>query len=142
MLHPHPQQFKALGNKVTEGELEAIDLIDVAPSTSHVVFFSDEVTTLCPVTGAPDWYTVTIDLWVKRYSIESKSLKLFFQSFRNTGLFSEAFASQICDAVVKCTFPKICQVTVVQKARGGITISAVANYAEVLGESAVRSVYG
>jgi 7-cyano-7-deazaguanine reductase len=139
-----PQQFKALGNKVTEGDLEVVSLtshyldertakywggINTSPiTTSAVKFVCDEVTALCPVTGQPDQYTVTIELGVNGFSLESKSLKLYLQKYRNEGIFCEDFAAKICFDVVRYSAPRYCYVTIEQKPRGGIAIRATSTY--------------
>lgn len=113
-------EFKALGQRVTESQgLEPIHL----PTVSTVTFTSDEVTAMCPVTGQPDWYQVNITLHGTD-SIESKSLKLYLQSFRNTGIFAEHLAALILEDVRECCHPELATVRVIQKARGGITLTA------------------
>jgi 7-cyano-7-deazaguanine reductase len=96
------------------------------PGVSHVELTSDELTAICPVTGQPDLYVATIEFWPGPLCIESKSLKLYLSSFRNEGAFAEALA--VCirdDAVGALQLPadKV-RVTLRQKARGGITITA------------------
>ncbi|MCC6174191.1 MAG: preQ(1) synthase [Chloroflexi bacterium] len=86
----------------------------------------DEVTALCPVTGQPDWYTVTIRYVPRERCIESKSLKLYFQTYRNAGVFCEALAAQIADEVLRVVEPASVEVSVHQKPRGGISIDATA----------------
>lgn len=127
-----PKQFKALGHtvKVAPGETPELEPVTLAhPALNQdVQFVSDEVTAICPVTGQPDWYTITISIYTNKHSIESKSLKLYLQSFHDKGNFAEDFATIILSAVVKCTNPRGCRVTVVQKSRGGITLTATAGY--------------
>lgn len=111
--------MKYLGNKQS---FEGLEIIDV--NCGEVVLTSDEVTALCPVTGQPDQYIVSITMTGGK-SIESKSLKLYFQTFRNSGIFCENFAGKIksdIKALVNCEV----SVTVTQKSRGGISIKAVA----------------
>ena len=116
-----PRPFKALGQKVTQQiELEPIPL----PEAIDVQFVSDEVTAVCPVTGQPDWYKVTINLGETATSIESKSLKLFLQSFRETGIFAEILAVYIRHAVLETVGNVAMSVIVEQKSRGGITLRA------------------
>jgi 7-cyano-7-deazaguanine reductase len=91
---------------------------------AEVTLTSDEVTALCPITGQPDFYTIAITLR-SGYSIESKSLKLYFQTLRDKGIFCEDLAGQIKKDVLALVDCEV-SVTVVQKARGGITIKAVA----------------
>lgn len=94
---------------------------------AHVSLRSDEVTAMCPVTGQPDWYTVTIDHGVGPGArcVESKSLKLYLQSFREDGMFCEAFAARIAQDLADATRAHT-NVTVEQKSRGGVVITATA----------------
>ncbi len=96
------------------------------PGVSHVELTSDELTAICPVTGQPDLYVATIDFWPGPLCIESKSLKLYLSSFRNEGAFAEALAVKIRDdaaEALQLAADKV-RVTLRQKARGGITITA------------------
>jgi 7-cyano-7-deazaguanine reductase len=96
------------------------------PGVSHVEMTSDELTAVCPVTGQPDLYVATIEYWPGPLCIESKSLKLYLSGYRNEGAFCEALAVRIRDDVAKATQlePDKVRVTLRQKARGGITITA------------------
>ena len=96
------------------------------PGVSHVEMTSDELTAVCPVTGQPDMYVATIEYWPGPLCIESKSLKLYLTTFRDEGHFAEALAVRIRDDVAdKLELPadKV-RVTLRQKSRGGITITA------------------
>jgi 7-cyano-7-deazaguanine reductase len=96
------------------------------PGVSHVELTSDELTAVCPVTGQPDLYVATIEYWPGPLCIESKSLKLYLNSFRDQGHFAEALAVKIRDdAAEALQLPgdKV-RVTLRQKSRGGITITA------------------
>jgi 7-cyano-7-deazaguanine reductase len=96
------------------------------PGVSHVEMTSDELTAVCPVTGQPDLYLATIEYWPGPLCIESKSLKLYLSRYRNEGAFCEALAVRIRDDVAAATQlePDKVRVTLRQKARGGITITA------------------
>lgn len=98
------------------------------PGVSQVELESDELTAVCPITGQPDMYLATIDYSPKALCLESKSLKLYLMRFRNEGVFCEALAVQIRDDVAAALELAASDVTVtlVQKARGGITITATA----------------
>ena len=87
---------------------------------------SDEVTAVCPITGQPDMYTVTIAYDAGALCLESKSVKLYFMQFRQHGHFCEALAVLIRDdAAAALQVPRErVQVTLRQKPRGGITIVA------------------
>ena len=98
------------------------------PGVSHVELTSDELTAVCPITGQPDMYVATIEFWPGPLCIESKSLKLYLSSFRNEGAFCEALAVRIRDdaaGALQLPADKV-RVTLRQKARGGITITATA----------------
>ncbi len=88
---------------------------------------SDELTAICPVTGQPDLYVATIEFWPQAVCLESKSLKLYLNRYRNEGHFCEALAVNLRDdvaAVLGLPSDKV-RVTLKQKARGGITITAI-----------------
>jgi 7-cyano-7-deazaguanine reductase len=98
------------------------------PGVSFVEMTSDELTAVCPVTAQPDLYVATIEYWPQALCLESKSLKLYLSSFRNEGAFCEALAVRIRDdvaAALELPNDKV-RVTLEQKARGGITITATA----------------
>ena len=96
------------------------------PGVAHVDMTSDELAAICPVTGQPDVYLATIEYAPQALCLESKSLKLYLNSFRNEGAFCEALAVRIRDDVaVALELPHdAVHVTLKQKARGGITITA------------------
>ena len=98
------------------------------PGVSRVELTSDELVAVCPVTGQPDLYLASIDYSPTDSCLESKSLKLYLNSFRNEGRFCEALAVKIRDDVADALGlgPDDVTVTLEQKARGGITITAVA----------------
>ena len=61
---------------------------------------------MCPVTGQPDFATITIAYVPDRACVEMKSLKLYFLSFRNKGIFYEAVTNQILDDLVAALKPR------------------------------------
>ena len=96
------------------------------PGVASVELVSDELTALCPITGQPDLYRLTIGYRPDGLCLESKSLKLYLSRFRNEGAFCEALAVRIRDEVASALSlePDRVSVLLEQKARGGITISA------------------
>ena len=117
-------EFVALGSPEGYAGLETFS----NPGVSHVDLTSDELTAMCPVTGQPDMYIAQIEYWPGKLCLESKSLKLYLMSFRNEGVFAEALAVKIRDdvaAALELPAEKV-RVTLEQKSRGGITITAVA----------------
>jgi 7-cyano-7-deazaguanine reductase len=98
------------------------------PGVSHVDMTSDELTAVCPVTGQPDLYAATIEYWPQQLCLESKSLKLYLGRYRDEGHFCEALAVKIRNDVAEALdipSEKV-RVTLEQKARGGITVTATA----------------
>jgi 7-cyano-7-deazaguanine reductase len=118
-------RFEALGNK-TSTPTRRLEVFPAPPHVTKVVLESDEVTSLCPVTGQPDWETVRIEFEPDAYCIESKSLKLYLWSFREEGAFCENLAARIALDVYEACKPHRVSVVVTQKPRGGIVISATA----------------
>jgi 7-cyano-7-deazaguanine reductase len=117
-----PAGFVALGHAGSEhyAGLETFP----NPGVSRVEMTSDELAAICPVTGQPDLYVAVIEYVPGALCIESKSLKLYLAHFRNEGAFCEALTVTIRDDVADALeLPKDrVQVTLTQKARGGITI--------------------
>jgi 7-cyano-7-deazaguanine reductase len=80
-----------------------------------------EFTSLCPVTGQPDFGTITFQYTPSELCVELKSLKLYLQRFRNEGIFYEAVTNRLLDDFVAACQPVRCKVTGAFTARGGIT---------------------
>ena len=87
-----------------------------------VRFTCPEFTSLCPVTGQPDFAHIVIDFVPDELLVESKSLKLFLQSFRNHGDFHEACTVGIGDRLITAIRPKWLRVCGYWYPRGGIPI--------------------
>lgn len=94
-----------------------------APSVDQVTMEFDQLEALCPETGGPDIYTVSITYQPDKKCIESKSLKFYFEGFRNRGMFAEALTEQIANEIDEAIDPKKLAVTLIQKARGSVTIT-------------------
>ncbi len=93
-----------------------------------VTFTCPEFTSLCPMTGQPDFATITIQYVPDRRMVESKSLKLYLFSFRNHGDFHEDCVNVILNDLVALMAPKYIEVWGRFNARGGITIDPYANF--------------
>ena len=85
-----------------------------------------EFTSMCPVTGQPDFSSVEIVYEPAERCIESKSLKLYLWSFRDQQLFAEGMAAAIAAEVHRAAAPASVRVTVTQHVRGGIVTEATA----------------
>ena len=84
-----------------------------------VRFTCPEFTTLCPVTGQPDFATITVAYTPDEKCVEMKSLKLYYLAFRDKGIFYEAVANTILDDLVAALDPKRMTVIADFNARGG-----------------------
>ena len=93
-----------------------------------VTFDTREVTSLCPITGQPDFYSITITYIPEQHCLESKSLKLYLFSFRQSEMFAEAMANRILDDLVKACSPRWMQVESVMNPRGGIGLTVLVEY--------------
>jgi 7-cyano-7-deazaguanine reductase len=80
-----------------------------------------EFTSVCPLTGQPDFGTITFTYTPDKLCVELKSLKLYLQSFRNQGIFYEAVTNRLLDDFVRACSPRRCKVVGSFTPRGGIT---------------------
>lgn len=85
-----------------------------------------EFTSMCPVTGHPDFGEILIELVADEVLVELKSLKLWLFSFRQRGIYYEAATNEIADTIFEYLQPRFLRVTSHFKGRGGIQSSAVA----------------
>jgi 7-cyano-7-deazaguanine reductase len=95
-----------------------------------VTFDCPEFTSLCPMTGQPDFATLTIRYIPSEQMVESKSLKLYLFSFRNHGDFHEDCVNMILNDLVNLMHPKYIEVQGTFNPRGGISIIPFANYGQ------------
>ncbi|GEM_PF-393176 len=120
-----PPEPRYLG-KPTAGPTRALDTFPAPRHVTRVTFTSDELTTFCPITGQPDFNTITIEYGPDQRCIESKSLKLYLWSYRDERAFCEALAAQIATDIYRVTQAHWVRVTIRQHVRGGIVTEAVA----------------
>lgn len=99
------------------------------PGNDYFVKFNcPEFTSLCPITGQPDFATIYISYVPDVRMVESKSLKLYLFSFRNHGDFHEDCVNKIMKDLIRLMDPKYIEVTGIFTPRGGISIYPYANY--------------
>jgi 7-cyano-7-deazaguanine reductase len=106
-----------------------IDHVECFPAPEHVTivrFTTDEVASLCPVTGQPDLSHVEIEYTPAELCVESKSLKLYLWSFRDRPVFAEALAAEIAAEIMGTARPASVSVRLRQRPRGGVELEAVA----------------
>ena len=92
------------------------------------LFNCPEFTSLCPITGQPDFAEIKIQYVPDVRMVESKSLKLYLFSFRNHGDFHEDCVNIIMKDLIRLMDPKYIEVTGIFTPRGGISIYPYANY--------------
>ena len=111
----------ALPESPEKAELERVP--NPQKDTPYLVrFTAPEFTSLCPITGAPDFAYIMIDYVPKEWLIESKSLKLFLGSFRNHGAFHEDCTISIANRIVELLDPAWLRIGGYWYPRGGIPI--------------------
>jgi 7-cyano-7-deazaguanine reductase len=108
-------------------QLEAFENI-YADRKYEITFDCPEFTSLCPVTGQPDFGKITIRYIPDKLCVESKSLKLFMFSFRNHNTFHEEAVNIILDRIVETCSPHFAEVIGEFRPRGGIAITVKAVY--------------
>lgn len=93
-----------------------------SPTKSPFVIehISEDFTSVCPKTGHPDFGRIIVRYCPDKLCVELKSLKLYFQSFRNEGIYYEAVTNRICDDLSAAMRPRWMQIISEWKGRGGI----------------------
>lgn len=92
-----------------------------APERDYVIeHVNEEFTSLCPVTGHPDFGTIALRYCPDRLCVELKSLKLYYQSYRDEGIFYEAVTNRISQDLVELMKPRWLVVESDWRGRGGI----------------------
>src|SRR5574344_498363 len=125
--------LKVLGTKTTYKMDYAPEILETFVNKHQgndywVRFICPEFTSLCPITGQPDFAEIGISYIPDVKMVESKSLKLYLFSFRNHGDFHEDCVNIIMKDLIKLMDPKYIEVTGIFTPRGGISIFPYANY--------------
>ncbi len=102
-------------------------------------FDCPEFTSMCPVTGQPDFAEITIEYVPDKLCIETKSLKFYLASFRQTRSFNEEIVNRILDDIVKACAPRRALVHGEFAARGGISVTVDAAYPDEIVKALPRS---
>jgi 7-cyano-7-deazaguanine reductase len=118
-------ELTILGSTVRQ-PVDHVECFPTPPGCTMVRLRTDEVASLCPVTGQPDLSRVVIEYEPGEHCVESKSLKLYLWSFRDRAVFAEALAAEIAGEVLATARPRWVRVTLTQQPRGGIELEAVA----------------
>ena len=121
------EKVTQLGRKAELPESPAMAVLEFVPNphpgTVYLVrFAAPEFTSLCPITGQPDFAHLVIDYVPKERLVESKSLKLFLGSFRNHGAFHEDCTVYVAERLIKAMKPRWLRIGGYWYPRGGIPI--------------------
>jgi len=95
---------------------------------------AEEFTSVCPKTGHPDFGEVVLRYMPDRRCVELKSLKLYYQSYRNDGIFYEAVTNKIADDLVAAMNPLWLELETNWRGRGGISSTIRVTYGTPPGE--------
>lgn len=87
-----------------------------------------EFTCLCPMTGQPDFATITIEYIPNKLCVELKALKLYMWSFREQGAFHEAVTNEILDDIVDVIAPNFMRIRANFNVRGGIYTNVIVEH--------------
>lgn len=99
------------------------------PSRDYQIeFVFPEFTSVCPVTGQPDFATITVRYVPDQWCVEMKSLKLYYFSYRNKGIFYEGVVNTILDDLVDATRPREMTLIGAFNPRGGTAGTITARY--------------
>jgi 7-cyano-7-deazaguanine reductase len=134
------EEFRLLGHSdvklpasPAEARLETFP--NPAPQRNYRIRFeTDDFTSVCPITGQPDFARIDIDYVPDGLCIESKSLKFYLASYRNERAFNEAVTNHILDDFVKACSPREVIVTAQFSARGGIALTVRVEYPDTARE--------
>ena len=118
--------------KLGNPEATADRKLEVIKISSHppleVKLTCTEFTCRCPITNQPDWANLVIEYVPDEVIVESKSVKLYLETWRDEGIFHEQLAQTVLEDFIEVLNPIWCSVTVNFNSRGGIAISATAQY--------------
>ena len=134
MSHDRDKEVTLLGSNHTEYKQDYNPAILEAFENHHqyrdyfVKFNFPEFTSLCPKTGQPDFATIYLSYIPDKKMVESKSLKLYFFSFRNHGDFHEDCINIMVNDLVELMDPRYIEVWGKFTPRGGISIDPYVNY--------------
>jgi 7-cyano-7-deazaguanine reductase len=92
-----------------------------APNRPYVIRHTcPEFTSVCPKTGQPDFATIDLEYIADETCIELKSLKLYYYSFRNEGIYYEAVTNRLLDELSAACAPRWMRITAQFNVRGGV----------------------
>jgi len=119
-------------NHARSGLDDSLPEIEVFPNqfkkAHEITIIEPEFTSVCPKTGLPDFGTITIKYIPGKYCAELKSLKMYFNSYRNIGIFMENSTNRMLNDFVAAVKPKRASIVGDFNPRGGIKTVVEANW--------------
>ena len=104
---------------------EFLESIDYTGNPQKIKYETDEFSAVCPFSGLPDIAKVEIDYIPDKKIVELKSLKYYFMSYRNVGIYQEAVTDRIYKDLHRILSPKYLSVKTVYNVRGGILATCI-----------------
>lgn len=130
-----PSSLRHLGESKTDYEFDgpSLEILDTFPNQYPqrkytIQFVTDEFTSLCPVTGQPDFARIEINYIPEELCVESKSLKLYLFAYRQHQSFAETITNRILEDLARACQPVWMEVKADFTVRGGIAINVRAVY--------------
>ncbi len=96
----------------------------------YIEHTAPEFTSVCPITGQPDFATILLEYVPDKLCIELKSYKIYLNSFRNDGIYFEAVTNKILDDLVSVCNPRYMYLTAEFNVRGGISSVIEVEYSQ------------
>ncbi|MFP4474904.1 MAG: preQ(1) synthase [Desulfatibacillaceae bacterium] len=115
-------------DSVDPGTIEVIDYQYAGIRDIAITIEQPEFTSVCPMTGLPDFGTLVVEYTPDKRLVELKSLKYYYLQYRNVGVFYEHLVNRVLDDLVAALSPKSMEVRGVFTPRGGISTTARARY--------------
>lgn len=114
---------------------DILEFFDSPADSPYVIQHThEEFTSVCPMTGHPDFGAITVRYSPAAVCVELKSLKLYLHAFRNEGMFFEAVTNRICEDLGTYLSPRWLQVIARFRGRGGIQSEVRVSRGEVPAE--------
>lgn len=125
-IEPISTDHLTILGRTRTGPVDHVECFAAPSGVTCVRFSTEELVSVCPVTGQPDLSSLVIEYEPDGLCVESKSLKLYLWSFRQQAKFAEALAAEIANEILTTARPRSVRVTLTQRPRGGISVEAVA----------------
>lgn len=126
-----PGRHKVYSQSGLKEEFPKIETFKNQFKDYEITIVEPEFTSVCPKTGLPDFGTITIKYIPNKFCIELKSFKMYFNAYRNIGIFMENSVNRILADFVSACKPKQVHITGDFNARGGIKTIVEARYPKV-----------